>query len=72
MEKTDYKHFVFELISSIKSKVDFVENEKKGLTKDEYEGMKIAYNHIMDDLLFLMKEFELNLDEYGLRDINAS
>lgn len=66
MENIDYKHFVFELISSIKSKVDFIENDRIGLTKEEYEGMKLGYDHIMEDLLFLMKEFGLNLGEYGL------
>ncbi len=43
MNAIDYKHFVFELISAIRGKLEMLEVEKKVLSKKDYETMKIAY-----------------------------
>jgi hypothetical protein len=75
MEKVDYKHFVFELISALKAQAEYlkqkrIENEK--LNIEEFEGMKLSYHFVMDELISLAKEFHLPLSDYGLEDYDPN
>jgi len=65
MNAIDYKHFVFELIYAIRGKLEILEVEKKVLSKKDYETMKIADDYVIDDLITKMKEFGLDIENYG-------
>jgi hypothetical protein len=67
----DYKHFTYEVISSLKMKIDILRDmDKSTINSDVFEGIKLAYHYVMSDLIFLANEFEIDLSEFGIDDFD--
>lgn len=71
MEEPDYKLFTFELISALKAKAEYLKSidaNSPEYKEENFEGMKLAYHFVLDEVKSLAENFQLPLDEYGLDD----
>ena len=73
MDREDYQYITLEIVSMIKDKAAYLKStaEDSNFNLDQFEGMKMAYHHVLDGIkTYLECHEDASLEEFGMQDFD--